>query len=178
VTEAVDKKLREARFFLNGMRTQEQNAFGDKEPFDFKLSAFLSASMSVRDAINAVLNRLQNPALKGWMTKWIGQLSIEQAALYKFMGNDRRKEVHLGGSSRDVRQDEIKLATGGEYSDSSGNLAGAGSFVPGSGMGGASIYKPHYYFTIGSVERDVTGACAEYLTLLERMATQFKADIS
>ena len=51
-----------------------------------------------------------------------------------------------------------------------------GSNIPGSGMGGASIFKPHYYFTLEGVERDVTEVCAEYLALLERMAAQFKAD--
>jgi hypothetical protein len=40
----VDKKLREARFFLDQMREQERRAFGDKEPFDFYLSAFLNAA--------------------------------------------------------------------------------------------------------------------------------------
>jgi hypothetical protein len=50
--ETGEKKLREAHRFLNEMRAQEQKAFGDKEPFDHWLSAFLSAGMSVRDAFH------------------------------------------------------------------------------------------------------------------------------
>jgi hypothetical protein len=50
-----------------------------------------------------------------------------------------------------------------------------GSNIPGSGMGGGVVYKPHYYFTIDDVERDVTEVCAEFLALLERMVAQFKA---
>ena len=33
----IEKKLREAGFFLNQMRDRESNAYGDKEPFDFYL---------------------------------------------------------------------------------------------------------------------------------------------
>jgi hypothetical protein len=36
----VQKKLREARFFLDQMREQERRAFGDKERFDFYLARF------------------------------------------------------------------------------------------------------------------------------------------
>jgi len=50
-----------------------------------------------------------------------------------------------------------------------------GSNIPGWGMGGGVVYKPHYYFTIDDVERDVTEVCAEFLALLERMVAQFKA---
>ena len=43
----VEKKLREARFFLNKMTEHERLAFDDKEPFDFYLSAFLNAGRTV-----------------------------------------------------------------------------------------------------------------------------------
>src|SRR6201987_4938645 len=45
--ERIEKKLREARFFFGKMINQESRAFGDKEPFDFYLSAFLSAGRTV-----------------------------------------------------------------------------------------------------------------------------------
>jgi hypothetical protein len=45
--ERVEKKLREAQYFLDQMIEKERLAFGDKEPFDFNLSAFLSAARSV-----------------------------------------------------------------------------------------------------------------------------------
>jgi hypothetical protein len=37
--------VREADFFVGKMGEQERRAFGDKEPFDFYLSAFLSAAV-------------------------------------------------------------------------------------------------------------------------------------
>ena len=45
--ESVEKKLREANSCLAKMRDQESRAFGDKEPFDFALSAFLNAARTV-----------------------------------------------------------------------------------------------------------------------------------
>jgi hypothetical protein len=67
--ESAEKKLREAKFFLNKMIEQERGAFGDKEQFGFYLSAFLSAATSVRGALspdrpNA---RPRNPAGCNWM---------------------------------------------------------------------------------------------------------------
>jgi hypothetical protein len=41
--ENVEKKLREARFFLDKMIDHDCKANKDKEKFDFYLSAFLSA---------------------------------------------------------------------------------------------------------------------------------------
>ena len=41
--EKAERKLREAKFFLDKMRDRERLAFGDKETFDFYLSAFLNA---------------------------------------------------------------------------------------------------------------------------------------
>jgi hypothetical protein len=74
-----------------------------------------------------------------------------------------------------VKTEEVKVGVGGSYSDDSGTLTSMGSNIPGSGMGGGVVYKPHYYFTIDDVERDVTEVCAEFLALLERMVAQFKA---
>ena len=45
--EGVEKKLREARFFLDRMSEHERMPFDNKEPFDFYLSAFLGAGRTV-----------------------------------------------------------------------------------------------------------------------------------
>lgn len=163
--EIIDKKLREAPYALEKMRKQEAKAFGDKEPFDFLLSAFLTATTSACDA-----------AIDKWTAIWKDGLSPEEESLYNFMRKNRGAEVHGRGSSHNVKQDVIQVGVGGVYSDESGTLTVMGSNIPGSGIGGASIFKPHYYFTLEGVERDVTEVCAEYLALLERMAAQFKAD--
>ncbi len=168
--ENVEKKLREARFHLGKMNDQERRAFGDKEPFDFHLSAFLSAAKTVDNR----LRHEQGPIYKPWRTAWDGRLTAEKNELIKFMVDDRNVEVHESGSGRDVKTESIKV--GHSYSDESGTLEVSSAGIPGSGMGGATIYKPSYYFTIAGVERNATAACADYLALLDRMVADFRAD--
>jgi hypothetical protein len=176
MTGTIDKKLREAAHFLNEMRKQEQKAFGDREPFDFNLSAFLNAATSARVAYRKEQDRERNAAIKNWKAAWENGLTGDAKRIYDFMQVDRVAEVHKGGSSRDVKNNAIKVGVGVVYSDGSGTLTVMGSNIPGSGMAGAVLTKPHYYFTIDGIERDVTKVCAEYLALLERMAAQFKMD--
>jgi len=66
MTENIEKKLREARFHLDEMRKQERRAFGDKEPFDFELSAFLNATTSALGAYRKEQDRNRNAVIKNW----------------------------------------------------------------------------------------------------------------
>ena len=86
------------------------------------------------------------------------------------MGEDRRAEVHHGGSARSVKTEEIPV--GNIYSDASGTLMAAGL----GDVSGAAIRKPVYDFTIKGRERKATDACAEYLALLEGMLAKYKDD--
>ena len=137
MTETIDKKLREAGYFLDKMRKHEAKAFGDKEPFDFLLSAFLNATTSARCAYRKEQDRERNAAIKSWKATWENGLTGNENRIYDFMQVDRVAEVHRGGSSRDVKNDEIKVGFGGSYSDDSGTLTVMGSNIPGSGMVGA-----------------------------------------
>ena len=167
--EGVEKKLREARFFLSKMSEHERMAFGDKEPFDFYLSAFLSAARTV----DYRLRHEQAAIYPTWRTAWDGKLSEAQKSLIKFMVDDRNEEVHESGSSRVVKTEDRGLGPGTHSFgfgpiEISGRIAG----VPPS----AVIQTPTYNFTIDSRERKATDACGDYLALLERMVAKFKAD--
>jgi hypothetical protein len=164
--EGVEKKLREARFFLNEMIERERMAFGDGERFDFYLSAFLSAGRTVDYRL-----RHQQTAYPTWRTAWDTRNPAQQG-LIKFMVDDRNIEVHESGSSRSTKTEEIKVPVGGTYSDKSGTLQSMGSpwAAP------AVIGKPTYNFTIDGTDRKATDACGEYLALLEQMVAAFKAD--
>ena len=180
IVETAEKKLEEARTFLNEMRDQEQKAFGSKEPFDHYLSAFLSAGMSVRGAFHVKQDRLRNEAVKKWKEAWEAQLGPAQKSIYDFMGEDRNFEVHdHSGSRRGVESKEIKIGLGGSYSDKSGTLTVMGS--PGVLLGtdtGATISMPQYSFDTRGAKRRVTEVCAEYLKLLEQMVAEYKANAS
>jgi hypothetical protein len=165
--ERIEKKLREAGFFLNQMRDREGRAFGDKEPFDFYLSACLGAARSV----DYRLRHEQPNTYPTWRGTWDATLTSAEQQLIKFMVDDRNVEVHESGSTRGVKTEEIKIA--GSYSDKSGTLEVSGG-IPGM-PSHAHIIKPSYFFTIDGVDRKATEACAEYLALLERMLAEFKA---
>jgi hypothetical protein len=180
VIDIVEKKLQQARDFLNRMRDQEQRAFGDKETFDQYLSAFLSAAMSLRDALHVKQDRRRpHQAMKEWKETWKANLTQEQMHIYEFMGKDRDREVHGSGSRRVIEPKEIKVGVGGSYTDKSGTLAVMGS--PSALIGadtGATISMPQYFFDIGGAKRPVTEVCAQYLSLLEQLVAHYKLSAS
>jgi hypothetical protein len=147
--EKAERKLRETKFFLDKMRDQECRAFGDKEPFDFYLSAFLNAGTSFRGEFKVRQDRNRTDAIKAWRKAWEDGLSQDDNALYQFMGKDRNAEVHRDGSARSVKTEEIPL--GNIYSDASGTVTAASGTLMAAGLGdvsGSAISKPVYYFTI------------------------------
>jgi hypothetical protein len=174
--ENVQKKLRETEFFLAKMREQEDRAFGDKEPFDFYLSAFLSAARSV----DYRLRHEQKAVYETWREQW-NDAHRKEDALVKFFVDDRGIEVHESGSGRNVKQESIPVR--GHYSDASGTVEAFSTPLPLAVADGVSpgerdvvIKKPAYFFTIEGTERKATEACADYLAVLTQIVEQFKAD--
>jgi len=169
----VEKKVREARFFLDQMRQQERRAFGDKEPFDFYLSAFLSAARTV----DYRLRHEQPATYPAWRSEVWNAAHPAQDDLIKFMSEDRRIEVHESGSDRITQTKEIKIGVGGSYSDASGMLTMFGS--PGVLLGidaGGTIFIPQFVYVFAGTDRPVTELCAECVELLTEMVDQFRAD--
>jgi hypothetical protein len=173
--EQIEKKLREADFFLGKMREQESRAFGDKEPFDFYLSAFLNAARTV----DYRLRHERGATYKNWRATWDASLPPGQNRLIEFMVCDRNIEVHESGSGRSVKSEEVPITGSTTYSDKSGTLhvfASPRALMPDKAGPDVVISKPSYHFTIAGSERSATEACAEYLSLLSGMVEQFKAD--
>jgi len=165
------KKIGEALFFVRLMTEQEPRMIGDKEPFDYYLSAFLNAAMSVRGGFQYRQNPIRNKAIKAWRGQWENNLSPEEKTLYEFMRKDRVDEVHDSGSSRDVRQEGVPLPIGEHrIGGSIITITGPPDMEP------SVVYRPTYSFTIGGAERKVTEACAAYLALLQRMVAQCQTD--
>jgi hypothetical protein len=96
----LQKKLAEAAFFLGKLMKQEQRLTGHREPFDYYLSAFLSAGMSFRDGFQIRQDRPRNTAIKTWRAQWENNLTSEEKSLYDFMQKDRVDEVHYSGRRR------------------------------------------------------------------------------
>jgi hypothetical protein len=77
----IHKKIAEAQFFLDKMIKQETRIIGDKEPFDYYLSAFLSAGGSV----DIRFRDEHTP----WRTEWDSSLNPQERGLMKFLRKDR-----------------------------------------------------------------------------------------
>jgi hypothetical protein len=104
----VHKKLAEAHYFLRLLRDQEPRIGGDKDPFDFLLSAFLSAGRSV----DYRLRHEHKAAYEPWRKRWDARLTPAENGLIKFMIDDRNEEVHDSGSSRSVGQEGVGFGIG------------------------------------------------------------------
>jgi hypothetical protein len=100
--ESVEKKLREAESCLTEMREQEARAFGDKERFDFQLSAFLNAGRTV----DYRLRHEHGATYKPWRKRWDAS-NPKEATLIKFFADDRNFEVHESGSRREAKQEAL-----------------------------------------------------------------------
>ncbi len=162
----VYKKLSEAQFFLGKLREQDLKLIGDKQPFDYYLSAFLNAGRTV----DYRLRHEQVAIYPAWRTAWDASLTPQEKSLIKFMVDDRNVEVHESGSSRSVAQEGIKFPIGTHY------VEGGMIDVSGPpGMEPAVIFKPTYNFTIDGAEHNAIEACASYLALLQRMVDSFAA---
>jgi hypothetical protein len=163
----VHKKLAEADFFLDKLREQEQRLTGHSEPFDYYLSAFLSAGRTVDYRLRHEHKTIYEP----WRNAWNATLSPADDNLIKFMVDDRNVEVHEGGSSRSVGREGVPLPSG-MY-----RTAHDGIFVSDDlPLGPNLVYRPTYSFTIDGAERRATEASREYLALLHRMVARFEAD--
>lgn len=162
--QKVDKKLREARFFLVKMAERAAMAFGEHEEFDFYLSAFLSAGRSVDYRL-----RHTSPTYPAFRAAWDQSLSADEANLIKFMVDDRNVEVHEAGSTR--QEDELRIPVHGTYKDASGTL----TVFPGvPGTPPAQIIKPTYFFVVGGRQVPALEACSAYLGLLDRLVRDYR----
>ena len=168
IIENVEKKLREAEFFLDKMSEHERLASRDKEPFEFYLSAFLNAGRTV----DYRLRHEHEAIYPGWRTGWDATLTQAERDLIEFMINERNDEVHESSSSHNVKTENRELGPG-THSFADGTVTIAGP------VGGPLAFRPvlAYYFTIDGTERKATEACKEYLALLRQMVATFKAEL-
>jgi hypothetical protein len=168
----VHKTIEEAQLFLGKMNEQERQIAGDKQPFDYYLSAFLNAARTV----DYRLRHEQGATYPRWRDAWNTRLTLEQRGLMKFIADDRREEVHDSGSSRTVGQEGVKFGIGEHRLPDGSTLIVGGIPKVLSGIDPAVVaYKPTYSFTINGTERKVTEACTEHLGLLRQMVTEFEA---
>jgi hypothetical protein len=167
--DSVKAKLHEARSALTEMRDEEQKAAGESR-YDHRLNAFLSAARSVDYRLRCEYpNRYPD-----WRKQWNAQYPAEDSLLV-IINSKRADDVHKRGSGRTVKAEEIKVGTGGSYSDKGGKVESSGSPKALIGVDtSASIFRHEYFFD----DRPATKVCERGLAILEQMVAQFEADKS
>ncbi len=168
----VDRKVREARYFLGEMNriavAARNGNLQQVEVVGFHLSAFLSAARS----IDYRLRNVAQDVYRDWRRAWDANLSAADAALITAMIDDRNVEVHETGTRADTRDTERRFEPGEYRVEGLGTLQVTG---PG-GMGPmATIIGAEYWIAIDGAERRAAEACQEYLGLLEEMVRDFEA---
>lgn len=159
--ESMEKKLREAAFFLEKLRQQCDGAFGDREPVDFYLSAFLSAGYAVE-------NRHRKAIKNGGPASPRATVPGD-AEFVKFMVDDRNMEIHENGSSRILETVDVPVHVGTTYKDRSGSftVTGPPDCPPG------SIGKPALSFVMNGKPIPMLECCDRFLQILRRFATHY-----
>ena len=162
---SVGKKLREAAFFLGKLDKRSRTVFGEREQFDYYLSAFLNACRSV----DYRLRHEQGNTYRTFRCAWDSRLQPRETELLKFMVDDRNLEVHESGSAR-TQQDE-RVAVSDSYTDESGTAVISSPL--GLGALPTEIVRSAYTFAVSGRQVAVTECCRRYLELLERLVRDY-----
>jgi len=91
LNQTMQKKLREARYFLWQLYGVAQREVGEPEEFEFLLSALLSASVSITDPLDSRKYRT-------WFEGWRQKRTTREQDLLEFVRIQRNLEVHRGGA--------------------------------------------------------------------------------
>jgi hypothetical protein len=160
--DRIRNKLREATFFLGNLAERSRLAFGDREEFDFYISAFLSAARS----LDYRFRHEEGPTYSTFRAAWDTAFSTDGQALVKFMVDDRNLEIHEGGSSR--VQAEERVAIGSSYRDASGTVTVAAPIgVP------TELVKHTFSFLMNGKPVPVVESCASYLEILKQLVADY-----
>jgi hypothetical protein len=157
-SQAVQKKLEEARFYLSELARVDGVVSGGNERFDRYWSAFLSATRSVTYAIG---DKLLYDSLRD-------SLTFEERSLLDSMINLRGKEVHGGVVTYLRRVEEIPVSN--VYQDASCRIEVAAPPGP-----AAVIRKPRRFVALDDKhEEDVISVGQRYLSVLATLAERLE----
>jgi mRNA-degrading endonuclease YafQ of YafQ-DinJ toxin-antitoxin module len=157
----IQKKLREAKFFLGHMSQSARSTRLDHEHLEFYLSAFLSAARSVTDFFEH--------KQQAWWKANRDSKSSEDLRLLNQMTKQRDNEVHEEGADLSHQVGDVPLS---KIETPSGLHA---AYAPSSGepWGEVKVGMKVYYFMLGGKAVPVIETCQRYVGLLERAVEDF-----
>lgn len=158
-----EKKLREARFFLGHLREEEGQAVRpEPEAFDFYVSGFLTAAVSVIYAL-----RYENRgSFDHWFSRWKKALPSEDAKLLRRVWGERDAEVHETGADivREQRAIRPELVMGFHI---------VAPLHPGTTLAtGTWVYVDEHYFDTGEQRVAAIDLFRQFLGLLDRLLSE------
>jgi hypothetical protein len=167
LSDVLRKKLREAQYFLRQMNAVAMRPIGDAEEFEFLLSAFLSASRSITNA-------LENRRYGAWFTAWQSSRTSSDTELLEFMRVQRIAEVHRDGADVEARVHFIPI-TEVRRADRSHPAYGFHVFGPGD-IEPASVGVTAHWFELGGTQIEAADACRRIVSVLSDLVDAFRTD--
>ena len=164
------RKLREAKFFLQHLEAEARKPNSDPEVFQHYLSAFLSASRS----ITFFIQKENKPLYESSFWAWKQSLEERDRKLLDDMNEQRVAEVHRGGVELQSQVQPVPYFD--VYRESiTDPRYGVHFFGPMGVTGGsAQVDIVERYFDLGQGPQEVTETCRRYLSLLEDFVNEVK----
>jgi hypothetical protein len=161
----MQKKLREVRCFLQQLRGVARREFGDTEEFEFLLSAFLSASVSITDPLNSRKYRT-------WFEGWRQGRTAREKDLLEFVRIQRNLGVHRKGAEMEVSVQYIPIT---ELRSSRQGHPAYGFYWSGPpGTLPPSVGVNVHEFELGGTKVQACDTCREVTELLGELVAAFE----
>lgn len=164
---ATQKKFREARFFLGCLRRRDRIAPSEQEEFEFYLSAFLSAARSVTFA----LENEEEAKYKQWKVTWPRLLTTEEQKFLDAMVELRNIAQKRGGIPVAVNWGFVPVIQA-KRDERGQPMYGLQWFGPVTARM-PQVGQPIHSITLGAGHAEAVATCERYLSILERLVTDF-----
>ncbi len=166
LVEVMQKKLREANYFLRGMEAIARRPVGDPEDFEFLLSPLLSASRSITDP-------LESRRYGQWYEAWRNGRTPREQELLEFMRAQRNAEVHRDGADVEVSVEFVPLTQ--IRQDRHGHPAYGFHWWGPPGMPPPEVGINVHQFELGGTQVEASATCRDFVTVLAALVADFGA---
>jgi hypothetical protein len=164
LTQTVQKKLREVQYFLRQIDGVAQRVVGDPEEFEFLLSAFLSASVSITDPLDSRRYRT-------WFEGWRQNRSTREQDLLEFVRIQRNLEVHREGAETELSVHYVPLT--GLRTNRQGHPAYGFHWSAPPGTAPPCVGVNVHEFELGGTKVQAYDTCREVTGILGKLVEAF-----
>ena len=164
MSQTMQKKHREVRYFLQQLHGVAQREVGDLEEFEFLLSAFLSASVSITDPLDSRKYRT-------WFEGWRQSRTTREQELLEFVRIQRNLEVHREGAETELSVRYVPLTE--LHTNRQGHPAYGFHWSAPPGTPPPSVGVNVHEFELGGTKVQAYDTCREVTELLGELVRAF-----